>query len=46
MRVTAQVQAATRQRILEVAQGLFATQGLETQSFSAKFTYLGILNLN
>lgn len=27
MRVTAEVQAATRQRILEVAQGLFASQG-------------------
>jgi AcrR family transcriptional regulator len=29
MRVTAQVQAATRQRILEVAQGLFASQGFD-----------------
>jgi AcrR family transcriptional regulator len=29
MRVTAQVQAATRRRILEVAQALFASQGFE-----------------
>jgi len=29
MRVTVQVQAATRQRIFEVAQGLFATQGFD-----------------
>ncbi len=42
MRVTAQVQAATRQRILEVAQELFASQGFDATTTRDIAKYAGI----